>query len=309
MLPVVNSILSLFAVIFIGVWARRKGLIPPNLFTPINRLVYYVAIPSLLFREISKAPFHQYFEPRLLVGLLIPPVVVFLVCLISGKAMKIAGQRLGTFVQASMHGNLGYMGLAVAFYALGSDGFRKAGLLASFLILVQNFLAILALQLGSGGRGRRWDIGYFLHSLVLNPIILACFAGMSVSFVGVVLPGLLDNVLRILSGMALPLALLLIGASLSLGSSRGHLSVALLCTVFKLMFLPAVGVALYRWLDLSGSLIVPSIILLSSPTATVTYVMAGELGGDQALASTTISVSTLLSGLSFAGWLLFVGFK
>ena len=303
MLPVANTILSLFAVIFIGVWARRKGLIPPNLFTPINRLVYYVGIPSLLFREISKAPFHQYFEPRVLVGLLIPPVVVFLVCLGLGKAMRMEGRRLGTFVQASMHGNLGYMGLAVAFYALGPDGFRKAGLLASFLILVQNFLAILALQLGSGGRGRKWDVGYFLHNLLLNPIILACFAGILVSFLEIALPRMIDNVLRILSGMALPLALLLIGASLSLGSSRGHLFMALLCSVFKLMLLPAIGVALYRWLDLSGSLIVPSIILLSSPTATVTYVMAGELGGDQGLASTTISVSTLLSGLSFAAWL------
>lgn len=303
MLSVINTIVSLFAVIFLGVLARKRGLIPANLFGPINKLVFYIAIPSLLFREISRSPFHQYFDPPFLVGLLIPPVLVFLLSLGAGRVLRITGGRLGTFVQVSMHGNLGYMGLAVAFYALGPDGFRKAGLLASFLILVQNFLAILALQLGSGVRGRKWDFGYFLHNLLLNPIILACFAGIFASFGGIVLPSAADNVLKILSGMALPLALLLIGASLSLDSSRGHLSIALLCSIFKLFILPIFGLMLYRWLDLGGTSVLPSIILLASPTATVTYVMAGELGGDQGLASTTISVSTLISGISFTGWL------
>ncbi len=309
MLPVVNTILSLFAVIFLGIFARKWGLISADVLTPINRVVFYIAIPSLLFREISKAPFHQYFDASVLVGLLIPPIVVFFLCLGLAKVKNIAGRRLGTFVQASIHGNLGYMGLAVAFYALGAEGFRRAGLLASFLILVQNFLAIMALQLGSGRRGKRWDIGYFVHSLFLNPIILACFAGIFVSVAGIDLPVMADNILKILSGMALPVALLLIGASLSLGSSWGQLHTALLSTGFKLVLVPGIGVILYRSLALSNALILPAIILLASPTATVTYIMAGELGGDQDLASTSISVSTLFSGLSFAGWLFLLGLR
>jgi len=303
---VINTIVALFAVIFLGVQARRWGLIPSNLSAPINRLVFYVAIPSLLFREISKAPFHQYLDTALLVGLLVPPVVVFFVSLGLGKLFRMRSGRLGTFIQASLHGNLGYMGLAVAFYALGPEGFRMAGLLASFLILVQNFLSILALQIGSGGRGRKWDVAYFLRNLVLSPVILACLAGIFVSFVGLELPVVVDNVLRILSGMALPLALLLIGADLSMGSSKGYLGSAVICGIFKLIVLPSIGLMLYQKLALHGTAVLPGIILLASPTATVTYVMAGELGGDQGLARTTISVSTLVSGITFAGWLAFL---
>ena len=303
MSSVTNTIVALFAVIFLGALARKWRLITPNLSAPINKLVFYVAIPSLLFREISRAPFHEYFDGSLLIGLLVPPILVFFLSLGLGKLFRMKSGRLGTFVQSSMHGNLGYMGLAVAFYALGPKGFRMAGLLASFLILVQNFFAILALQLGSGGRGRKWDIAYFLRNLLLSPIILACLAGIFVSFVGLELPVAVDNVLKILSGMALPLALLLIGASLSLGSSRGHLSTAIVCGIFKLIVLPAIGLLLYLKLGLNGATVLPGIILLASPTATVTYVMAGELGGDQALAGTAISVSTLVSGVTFAGWL------
>jgi len=304
-ISVINTILSLFAVIFLGTFARKRGLITPQLLGPLNKLVFYVAIPSLLFREISKAPFHQYFDSHLVEGLLLPPVFVFFASVGLGRFLGVKGSRLGTFVQASIHGNLGYMGLAVAYYALGQEGFTRAGLLASFLILVQNFLSILGLQLCSGGRGRIWDLAYFLKNLLLNPIILACLGGIFASAWAIKLPALVSNVLNILSGMALPVALLLIGASLSFTSSWKDMPVAIVSSFFKLMLVPALGVFIYSWLRLDGSYVLPSIILLASPTATVTYVMARELNGEPAMATTTISISTLLSGLTYFGWLVY----
>ncbi|RLB34227.1 MAG: hypothetical protein DRH20_12375 [Deltaproteobacteria bacterium] len=55
--------------------------------------------------------------------------------------------------------------------------------------------------------------------------------------------------------------------------------------------------------DLDSACILPGIILLASPTATLSYVLAGEMGGDPSLASTAISVTTPVSGLTFVGWL------
>ena len=303
MLPIINTILSLFAVIFLGALARKKGLLPSGVVGPINKLVFYIAIPSLLFREISKAPFHRYLDYHLVVGVLIPPVVVFVVAIIMGGILGMRRGRLGTFVQASIHANLGYMGLAVAFYALGESGLAMAGLLASFLILLQNFLAILVLQCCSGGRGIGLNPGYFMKNLLLSPIILACLAGISASMGGIALPTVVDNVLKILSGMALPVALLLIGASLSFSSSRRDLPAATLSSFLKLVLVPAAGVLVYKWLNIGGIHMLSGLILLASPTATVTYVMAREMGGEPDLATTAISASTLLSGLSMGAWL------
>jgi predicted permease len=33
---------------------------------PLNRLVYYLAIPAMVFREVAQAPFHAHFQPLLL---------------------------------------------------------------------------------------------------------------------------------------------------------------------------------------------------------------------------------------------------
>lgn len=303
-LPIINTILSLFAVIFLGVIARKRGLLPTDALGPINKLVFYIAIPSLLFTKISKAPFHRYLNYHLVVGVLISPVVVFVLAIATGKILGMRKGRLGTFVQASIHGNLGYMGLAVAFYALGEAGLAKAGLLASFLILAQNFLAIFVLQWCCEDRRVGLHPGYFMKNLLLSPIILACSAGILASVGSIALPRIVDNVLRILSGMALPVALLLIGASLSFKTSQRDLSAAALSSFLKLVLVPALGVLIYQWLNVDGNEILPGVILLASPTATVTYVMAREMGGQPDLATTAISVSTLLSGLTMGAWLL-----
>jgi hypothetical protein len=67
----------------------------------------------------------------------------------------------------------------------------------------------------------------------------------------------------------------------------------------KLVGLPLLGYALMSWRHLPPALVLPAIILLAAPPATVTYVMATELGGDPELAATSISFHTLLSALTY----------
>jgi predicted permease len=71
----------------------------------------------------------------------------------------------------------------------------------------------------------------------------------------------------------------------------------------KLGVLPAVGLMFYTVWDLSSDHYLPGLILLATPSATVSYVMAMEMNGDVEFAATAISVSTLLSALSFSAWL------
>ena len=146
MVNVVSTIIPVFAIIFLGCWVRRKGLIRPELLGPANRLVYYVAVPAMIFREIAGASFTAQFNARILACTLMPVLVVFAISLAVGSLTRIPRGRLGTFMQSSFHGNLGYIGLAVAYYFLGTEGFVRASIIAGFLMLLQNFLAVVALQ-------------------------------------------------------------------------------------------------------------------------------------------------------------------
>lgn len=299
---ILETIIPIFAVILIGWYARRRGFMPPEFFSPANRLVYYVAIPAMIFKAISAASLQAQFNGRV-VGITLGCVLtMFLVAWAVGKTLRLQHHQLGTFVQSSFHGNLGYIGLAVAYYYLGKEGFVRAGIIAGFMIILQNLLSVIVLQVDSGpaaARGNR----KIVVTVLANPIILAAVAGMLFSVSAVPIPAVVERCLDILSDMALPLALMIIGGSLSFEMVRLRPSVLALTGVMKLLALPALGYLLYRLVGLQSADFIAGIILLASPTATISYVMAKEMRGDTDFAVAAISVNTLLSAVTFMLWL------
>ena len=210
---------------------------------------------------------------------------------------------MGSFLQCSFHGNLGYIGLAVAFYFLGDQGFTRASILAGFVMLLQNFLAVVALSRFNKEPDQKISTLSLARRVLLNPVIISAMAGMGFSLARLELPVILNRSLKILSGMALPLALLVIGTSISFAQMREQLRLTVLIGVLKLLILPASGLILFHLLKLDRIEYLPALILLASPTATVSYVMASEMAGDPDMATASISVTTLVSAVTFILWL------
>jgi hypothetical protein len=300
---ILKTILPIFVVIFLGWGLRRIDFMQEGFLKPANRLVYYVAIPAMIFREIAEAELAAHFRPVLVAATIAPLLCIAVAGLILVRGIKLPRYQVGSFLQCSFHGNLGYIGLAVAFYFLGDEGFTRASILAGFVMLLQNFLAVVALSRYNSRPRQKPSISLLIRRILLNPVIISAMAGMAVSFLRLDLPVILDRSLKILSGMALPLALLVIGTSLSFARMREHLRLTVLTGVLKLLLLPALGLALFYFLDLNRAEYLPALILLACPTATVSFVMASEMAGDTDLATAAISVTTLVSAVTFTLWL------
>lgn len=270
---------------------------------PANRLVYYLAIPAMIFRSIAKASLSHQFNLTVLVLTLVALIALFAICWLSGLVFKIPINIRGSFIQCSFHGNLGYVGLAVAFYYLGGDGLARASLLAAFVMILQNFLAVVVLQSHRQGHAAGGGARAFLGKIVANPVIVSAFLAILLSAVGVTLPLVVDRSLQILAGLALPMALLIIGGSLSVKIMRERLAAVAGACVFKLLLLPALGLFLFRLAGQAPNDYLPAVILLASPTATIAYVMAREMDGDADFSVAAISASTLFSALTFVLWL------
>ncbi len=305
-MQIFNTVIPIFSVIFLGWLARRKGYIPPQFIGPANQLVFYFAIPAMVFAAIAKGSLKTDFNSGLLGCTLAAVVLSFGLTWVAGAAANIPRRRFGTFVQSSFHGNLGYIGLAVAFYYLGQEGFVSASLLIGFIMILQNFLSVIILQFYSDKDPSRNRAGTVLLKIMGNPVILSAVAGIGFSLTGLSLPMVITRTLEIVSGMALPLALLLIGATLNFDLMKAQLKPVLPAAGIKLGILPGIGVGLYSLWGLSPEIYVPGLILLASPSATISYVMAVEMDGDADFAATAISLSTLSSALSFSLWLHFI---
>ncbi len=304
MISILESISPVFLVIFLGFISRRMGFLPDLFISSANRLVYFIAIPILVYDEISRGSFSQSFDPYQIIGTFAAVGSIGMISYLLARSLGIQGGGVGTFAQTSFHGNLGYVGLAVVFYTLGPEGRGAASVLAGFLILFQNVLAIAMFTFIAGGENKLdlRGMGRFLG----NPIILATILGLVSSAAGIRAPLFLERSFRIVGDMALPLALLIIGGSLRSVSAR-RIQLVAFSTTFKLLLLPLAGFLIFRTIGVTAHQAGTAVILLASPSATVTYIMASEMGGEPDLAAAAVTISTVLSIATYTLWIAVMG--
>lgn len=303
----VTTITPIFLLIGLGWFARTKGFIPPEFLAPANRLTYYFAIPALLFRAISRASLHQQFHSGVLLATLGAALCAYAVAWSYCRFSRVPPQQAGGIIQSAGHGNLGYIGLPFAFYFLGDGGLVKAGIISGFLMILQNILSITALQAYATAGYSSGGLRNGVKKLLTNPVILSSLAGIVASALSFSLPQVGERTLDMLAGLAPPMSLLLIGASISVRAMRERLSSVVPSVFVKLLLLPAIGLLLFNVFRFPAVDYLPGLILLCCPTATVAYVMAKEMRGDADLVIAAISTSTLFSMVSFLMWLLVAG--
>ncbi|MHC1725970.1 MAG: AEC family transporter [Syntrophobacteraceae bacterium] len=294
------TILPIFSIILLGCLLESKKIIQPSFTRPANQIVFYLALPAMLFNATSRAPFWANFDLNAVIGLAAAPVILVAVGFVFVRGLKIPEERRSTFLHSGFHGNIGFMSYAVVYYALGESGFAKAAIMGSFLLVVQNLLALWVLkpvQQQPAPARRGWVV---LKQILQNPIILSVVLGIACSLSGLSIPRPFVQSLEVLSGMALPMGLLLIGAVLSFGACRSMVREIIGIGVLKFACLPLIGYGLMLLLRVPEGLVLPGIILLAAPPATVTYVMATELGGNPRLAAASISVLTLVSAFTYS---------
>ena len=311
-MDVALNILPVFLVIFLGAGAKQLGFFPDVFVKAANRVVFYIGIPALLFIKLSSAPFHETFDMNLALISSLSVCIVWLLSLVFVRlkiVSPLGSASAASFIQTSMHGNIGYIGLAVVFYSLGNTGLSIASFLAPFIIISQLILSIVSFNIYSGRK--RQKITSFikiLKNIFLNPIVISSLVGIIFSFFGLKLPNFLHRFLEIVSGMALPMALLIIGASLSLSIMSKNLYWLLSSSLLKLLLLPGLGVMLLHNAGVHPFSIEVAATLLGAPTATVSVIMSSEMEGDAEFASTAITLSTLLSAITLCLWSYLIGF-
>jgi predicted permease len=62
MADIFKTILPIFVIIFLGWSLRHLDFMQEGFVKPANRLVYFVAIPAMIFREIATAELAEHFR-------------------------------------------------------------------------------------------------------------------------------------------------------------------------------------------------------------------------------------------------------
>jgi predicted permease len=296
---ILDSLVPIFVVVALGAVLVRGGMLNAEVLRSVTRLVYWVALPALLFVDTARADLHGSGVERIIVVMIGATVPVIILGVIYARLARLTPAAAGTFVHVAMRGNLAYVGLPVLLYLAGAAGPsapKPTLIILAFapFVLFQNVVSILLLLAGREPVGRGM-VGSLARGVITNPLLVAVALGLLASLVRLPLPAPLAQTLDAVGAMASPLALICIGGSLLTVPVRDHWGNAAVAAVLKVAGVPLAGLLLGRWLGLPPNELIIALVFLACPTAVASHPLVTQMDGDEGLASTAIVISTVFS--------------
>ena len=283
-----------FLLIAFGWLLCRHTTLNRALWDGVERLVYYLLFPVLLFNSILKSPL-QPGETLALAGTGLATVLV-------GVALAYALARVPG-VDAKLHAAAAqtafrfnsYIALALSERLAGAAGLAWMALLIALCVPLCNVAAVWPLA-RHGGHS-------YARELLRNPLIIATVAGLLANLAGLQLPTPIAISLQRIGGAALPLGLMAVGAGLALGGLRAApgLAAALLALRHAVLPLVAIGLALVFALPTEQRRI--AVVFGALPTSAAAYVLAARLGGNASYVAGIVTLSTVLAMFTLPLWL------
>jgi len=294
-LILLNSMFPIFVLLLLGCFMRRQGLTDRSFLENTDRLIYYIFFPLMLFWKIGGTSFEEGIDWNFCLASLLTLLIMFLLSTVVIKLFRISNFKAGSFSQSCYRFNT-YIGFALILNSMGGEGVKYFGIMIGFAIPIINVFAVSILVWFSGQEvsfGKRLSIA--ARAMVSNPLIIGCLAGGVYSRAVGYFPVFIDNSLSLTSMVALPLALISIGGSLTFEGVKGNLGISLLASVLKLIVLPGIGWVLLSFFNVTGIPFKVGIIFFSLPISPAIYVLSSQMRSDTKLASSTIVISTILS--------------
>lgn len=287
-------ILPNFVLILVGLALARRFDYGRDFWQGLEKLVYYVLFPALLFRALATAELDFTRAGLVVASACAFTLAGFGLSLLAKPLFGLDRQLHATGSQCGYRFNT-YIGLAIAGTLFGSPGVALAALLLGVMIPLANFGAVAVLAAHSE-RG-------FLRELAQHPLVISSLAGFAWNLAELPLPAFADQTLALLGQTALPAGLLSVGAAMQIERGQGPVSAHAWWLSIKLAAVPALAWALARALELPELEARVLILCAALPTATNAYILAVRMTGDGRAVATQVTVGTVISMATIPLWM------
>jgi hypothetical protein len=213
-------------------------------------------------------------------------------------------RRAAVLALAATFSNTVMIGIPLVGLAYGQAGLVTLFTLISVHSLVLLTLATVVLELvaareeraaGQGGqRHMALTVLAAVKSGVIHPVPLPIIVGLLFAQTGLVLPDVVDKPLHLLGSAFGPVALVLVGVTLTQVQVGPHLKSALGISLLKNLALPSLVAALGLALGMSGLPLAVMIVTASLPMGANVFLFAQRYEVAQDLVTASMAVSTVI---------------
>jgi predicted permease len=282
-----------FALILIGFLLVRVTNWGTQFWAGLEKLVYYVLFPALLFYSTARTSFDFASTGKLLQVALLASLCGIALGWLAKPLFHAAPMVFESGVQTAFRFN-SYIGLAIASRLAGEQGTSLLALIIGFAVPMCNMAAVHALVHKSGG---------LLRELAKNPLLIATAGGMAFNLLGLPLPEIISATLSRMGSASIAAGLITVGAGLRLSGLHEAKGMAAYLLAIKLLLLPLIGYGVGRWIGLQGVQLQIVVMFCALPTASSCYVLAARMGGNGPFVAFLVSASTIISAVTLPLWL------
>ncbi len=282
-----------FSLILIGFLLCRYSPLDQGIWVPVEKLVYFLLFPVLLFQSVLKTRI----DLAATSGLMLAGVSMCLIGIALAYSLP-HWPLLGRHIDRREHAGAAqvafrfnsFIALAIAERLAGPQGLQMIAVLIGVCVPLLNVAAVwpMARHAQSG----------FLRELLRNPLIIATVTGLALNLAGVSIPAWLEPTTSRIGAASLALGLMAAGAGMQFGPLARAKALAVSLLAVRHFALPLVALGLAWAFRLNAVQTTVLLIFSGLPTASSCYVLAARMGYNGAYVAGLVTLSTLLGMLS-----------
>ena len=297
-----NAIAPIFLMMLVGYVIKQTGLASKSTLDGINKLVFKIFLPTLLFYNIYSTESLENFSWKILLFTVVSVSLVFLIGLGAVFIFTKVNEKRSVLLQALFRSNFAILGIPLINSICGDKTSGLTYLMVAIVVPLFNILAVASFLIFGKG-GNTFSIKAFIKGLVTNPIIIGCALGLVFFGLGIKLPFILEKAVSDVSKITTPLSIIVLGAGFTVPARKSYFKEVILSVGARLIIVPVLMVSAAVLCGFRGEALACLLIAAGAPAAVSSYSTAQVMGGDGELAAQIVVVSSALCILSLFGWI------
>ena len=292
-----NATIPVFLMMVLGYFFNKIGWIDDEFASKMNKFVFRVPLPVLLFGDLATVDFSEVWDMRFVLFCFVVTVCSITIaaavsCLWSDRSIK------GEFIQVSYRSSAALLGIAFIQNIYGTAGMAPLMIIGS--VPLYNVMAVLVLSLFKPGQQ---GLDRAMKGVVTNPIILGIVTGLAWSALHLPMPAILNKAVSSVGGMATPMGLMAMGATFDFGKALSKVKPTVVAAFIKLVGFCAIFLPVAVQMGFREEKLVAILVMLGSATTVSSFVMAKNMKHDGTITACAVMMTTLLSAFSLTMWL------
>ena len=305
-----EAIIFAFTIVFpnlflmgLGFFMKKRGETSQEFIDLASNFVFNYCLPCLLFFSVVDSEVDYAKQIILITAGVVVTLLLFAGSELYAKRFISEPADQGVFVQGVFRSNMAIIGLATVANAYGSSGLSIGAVYMGVVTILFNILAVITLSRVSKSTEDTWisRSTMIIKKIFTNPLILSLLA----AFIYKALPlpplsGVIHTTGDLLAAVALPLALICAGASIDVKSMLHLSGLSMQSSIGRIVVAPLLAIAVGLAFGLTGVHLGVLFLMVASPAAAASYVMAKAMGGNDVLAANILAFTTVVSMFGMA---------